>query len=455
MKQAYLALLAVLSIYGPAHTQNTQQIGTTTVTIDTLISTMTVPWEIQLESDDFLWVTERGGIVSRIDLATGAKDTVLDLTGEILAQSESGLLGLALHPIFEITPEVFLVYTYGPADSEGYFHERLVKYEFNDTVLINPQILIDDIPTWQNHAGSRLFFLPDQTLLMSTGERYQPELAQDSSSLAGKFLRLGPNGEIPYNNPDTTSYIYTMGHRNAQGIAMLPDSTIIISEHGPTTDDELSILEPGNNYGWPLIHGFCDENFEDAPCATGLYTEPIHNWTPTIATSDLVYYQNPYFPEWDNRLLMTTLNGQRLVAMELNAAHNDVVDEDHYFTGEFGRLRDIAVGYNKEIYIATNTGSAGAHPIIRITPPYFASVGENDPLAFTIYPNPAHDYLTVDLPLVNAKVRILDMNGREVFAVDHVEAYNKIPLTTIQPGFYMVEVIQPGMTPGKQRLQKL
>lgn len=453
MKQLYTALAALVSFSGAAQTE--EIIGTTTVQIDTLVSNMTIPWEIQIENDDYLWVTERGGIVSRVDMITGEKDTVLDLTGTVLAQSESGLLGLALHPAFAVTPEVFLVYTYGPADGQGYYHERLVKYEWNDTTLINPVTLIDDIPTWQNHAGSRLMVLPDQTLLMSTGERYQEELAQDPESLAGKFLRLNLDGTIPHDNPDTSSYIYTLGHRNAQGIVVMPDSTVIISEHGPQTDDELSILEAGNNYGWPLVHGFCDESFETGPCGTGLYTEPIYAWTPTIATSDLVYYQNPYFPEWDNRLLMTTLNGQRLVALSLNGSYTAVTDEDQYFQGDFGRLRDIAVTSDKRILIASNTGTPGQHAIIRISPPYFIGLSENENLPFTVSPNPATDYIRIDHPVLDATVRVLELNGREVLNWQHVETGNQLPVSLLTPGFYMLEVSQNGGEPERIRIQKM
>jgi aldose sugar dehydrogenase len=454
MRQLYIALL--LAIPTGTFAQTTQLIGTTEVAIDTVISNMTIPWEIQLENDDFLWVTERRGIVSRIDLSSGEKTVVLDLTGTVVAQSESGLLGMALHPAFSVTSEVFLVYTHGPIDGNGYYFERLVKYTFNgEDSLMNEEILIDNIPAWINHAGSRLFVLPDQTLLMSTGERYQPELSQDSNSLAGKYLRLNLDGTIPLDNPDTTSYIYTMGHRNSQGICILPDSTIIISEHGPTTDDEVSILEAGNNYGWPLIYGFCDENFEDVPCATGLYTEPIYHWSPTIAPSDLVYYENPDFPEWHQRLLMTTLNGQRLVTLKLNGDYDAVTDEDQYLQGQFGRLRDIAVSSDKIIYIATNTGANNAQPIIRITPPYFNSVNELAEQPFVIYPNPAADYVTVDLALQDATIRILDLNGREVMSVKHVETNDKVSLVNLQQGFYMLEVSQTGMAPTQQRLQKI
>ncbi|WP_294669693.1 PQQ-dependent sugar dehydrogenase [uncultured Fluviicola sp.] len=431
-------LLFIVSLgFAPmVHAQGTQVVGTTTLYIDTLASNLQTPWEIKV-NDNYLWVTERVGKVSRINLQTGVKSEVLNLTSTVNQTGESGMLGMAFHPDFSVTPEVFLVYTYGTADAEGFFKERLVKYTFNGTNLVNEVILLDDILAWGAHNGSRLHFLPDGTLLMSTGECYEDQLAQDPASLSGKYLRLTVSGGIPADNPTPGSYVYSMGHRNSQGIVELPNGKIVISEHGPSTDDELTVLESGKNYGWPLIHGFCDETFENTPCATGLYTEPIHAWTPTIATSDLVYYQNAAFPEWDNRLLMVTLNGQRVVAMELNSQTTEVTDEDQYFQGLFGRLRDIAIGPNKEIYIATNSGT---NPIIKMVPSNPLSVSEFESQVPLVMPNPAESYIQLVDNRQADQVSILDLNGKTILELKNVEAGNQIDITKLAQGTYSLEV---------------
>lgn len=433
-KLLYIGLFGFVPM---VHSQTTQQVGATTVYIDTLATNSSIPWEITLEGEDYLWITERAGLVSRIDLLTGVKDTVLDIRNEVHTVGESGLLGMALHPNFPVIAEVFLVYTYGPEDSQGYFKERLVKYTYNGTDLAPQDTLIDSILAYANHNGSRLHFLQDHTLLMSTGECSQAMLAQDSASLSGKYLRVNTDGTIPADNPYPGSYIYTMGHRNSQGICTLPNGKILVTEHGPTTDDELQVLEPGKNYGWPLIHGFCDEAFENTPCATGLYQEPIHAWTPTIAVNDLVYYDNPAFPEWDQRLLMTTLNGQRLVAMKLNSSTTAVEDEDQYFQGQFGRLRDIAIGPNLELYVATNSGT---NPILRITPPNSLGVKELQARVSMIVPNPADSYIQLSPADPAEQVSILDMNGKTVLELKQVEAGEHIDITRLASGTYSVEV---------------
>lgn len=452
MKFKYLLFVVSLVIVPVVHSQTSQQVGSTTVYIDTLANNLSTPWEIKLEGSNYLWVTERSGLISRIDLNTGIKSVVLDLTATVHAVGESGLLGLALHPNFPTTPEVFFVYTYGPEDGQGYFKERLVKYTFNGTNLINPTILIDNILAWANHNGSRLHFLPDNTLLMSTGECYVDQLAQDSSSLSGKYLRVNTNGTIPANNPIAGSYVYSMGHRNSQGICALPNGKIVISEHGPSTDDEFQVLEAGKNYGWPLIHGFCDEGFENTPCATGLYQEPIRAWTPTIAPSDLVYYENPGFPEWNNRVLMVTLNGQRVVAMELNAQTTAVVDEDQYFFAQFGRLRDIAIGPNKEIYIATNSGS---NPIIRIKPPNTLGIKDLGPEPSLVVPNPAEIYIQLSSNSRAEQLTILDLNGKTVMELKNVEVGEQIDISRLATGTYSVEIKFEGNTQvQRQKLMK-
>ncbi|TSJ47932.1 PQQ-dependent sugar dehydrogenase [Fluviicola chungangensis] len=432
-----ILFIVLLGFVPLVHAQTAQQVGATTVYIDTLATNSSVPWEITLEGENYLWVTERDGLVSRINLLTGIKDTVLDIRNDIHAVGESGLLGMALHPDFPVIAEVFLVYTYGPEDSQGYFNECLVKYTYDGTDLTIQDTLIDSILAYSNHDGSRLHFLPDKTLLMSTGECSQDQLAQDPNSLSGKYLRVNTDGTIPDDNPDPGSYIYTMGHRNSQGICTLPNGTVIISEHGPTTDDELSVLEPGKNYGWPLVHGFCDEPFEDTPCATGLYQEPIYAWTPTIATADLVYYDNLAFPEWDQRILLTTLNGQRLVALKLNATASAVIDEDQYFFGQFGRLRDIAIGPNLEIYIATNSGT---NPIIKIITPNSLGVKEFDANASLVIPNPADNYIQLMPGNAAEQVSILDLNGKTVLEFKNVEAGQHLDITKLATGTYAVEV---------------
>src|SRR5207253_7798708 len=137
-------------------------------------------------------------------------------------------------PDFPATSEVFLVYTYGILSD---IKERLVKYTYQNGQLGNPIVLLDSIKGNVGHCGSRLLFLPDKTLLMTTGEAHNGPLAQDLNSRNGKILRLNTNGSVPADNPIPNSYVYTWGHRNPQGLTLGPNGIVYSSEHGPTNDD--------------------------------------------------------------------------------------------------------------------------------------------------------------------------------------------------------------------------
>lgn len=440
--------------------QNTQTIGNTVVEIDTVASGLDIPWEIQVDSSQqYLWVTERVGRVRRIDLGTGENVVVLDYTDSVEAYGEAGMLGMALHPEFESHRWVYITYCYGPRDANDYFFERVSRFHYNGTNLVNEEILLDSIGAYGNHNGSRLLFLQDGTLLMSTGDHNVPASAQDSASLNGKFLRLNADGSIPSDNPDPQSYVYTSGHRNPQGVLQLSSGKIISSEHGPDSDDEINIIEAGNNYGWPLIYGFCDEPFEDDPCATLLYTEPRYHWTPTIAPNDLVYYDNTAFPEWNTRLLMTSLKDETLYAIQMeftgdNEIGDNVADVDTYFSQQFGRLRDIAVDSLKRIYLATNSGDAGTQAIIRLTPPNMLSVSEHSLSATTVFPNPATKEFAVSGEFEN--LVILDNSGRIISEIEGPGTkLTWIDVAHLRAGSYIVRVKTMGGDYESLILQKI
>ena len=192
--------------FTPVFSQSILTLGTTTVAVDTVASNLDVPWEILYGSDDHLWITERKGLVSRIDPVNKTKKVILDLTAKVRASGESGMLGMAFHPDFPATPEVFIAYNYGMLS----IYLRLVKYSYTGGALTNSIVLIDSIWGAGNHDGARLLFMPDKTLLLTTGDAGQSQLSQNMQSLNGKILRLNTNGSIPADNPYPNSYIYCL-----------------------------------------------------------------------------------------------------------------------------------------------------------------------------------------------------------------------------------------------------
>ncbi len=352
-----LSLLFVLLIG-----QNTEA---QTITLDSTVLTqrdvatgLQIPWEILWAPDNYIWTTERRGRVIRINPVNGNQTVVLDIASEVEGgvNGEPGLMGMAFHPDFANTPKVFLVYNFA---SGWNTLERLVSYDWNGTNLSNEVILIDDIPGANIHNGSRLLISTDGKILMTTGDTGSSNLSQNMNSLNGKLLRINLDGTIPDDNPMANSYIYSFGHRNAQGLAYGANGQLYSSEHGAQQSDEFNRIVEGANHGWPTVQGACNTSTEINYCNANNVVEPLKEWSPCIAVNGIEYYNHPAIPEWENSFLMAVLGGlsggaERISILHLNADGTTIESEDQYFDN-FGRLRDVCV--NPEtgcVYIATN-----------------------------------------------------------------------------------------------------
>ena len=385
LKATILGVLLILSIGGNAQTIS---LDSTTLKVDTLITGLNVPWEILWGPDDHIWMTERQGKVSRVDPQTGNRMVILDISsangGPVHQVNEAGLLGMALHPNFPDSSYVYLVYTYRPTST---ILERMVRYEYNGTALVSPQTLIENIPGNGTHNGSRLVFGPDRKLYMTTGDAQNQPSAQNINSLNGKTLRFNLDGSVPSDNPIVGSYVYSWGHRNHQGLVFGPTGILYSSEHGPNLDDELNIIYPARNHGWPTVNGFCNTTNEIAFCADSNVVEPLVSWTPTIAPSDLIYYDHPSIPEWQGTLIMTVLKDKYFIVLTLNAAGDSVLSQTSYLVNQKGRLRDVCAAPDGTIYLATNGASwsnvdPNTHSIIRIRNANYV-----EPLAVNVGPD--------------------------------------------------------------------
>ena len=399
-------LLFTLLLYLCSLTIGQAQIALDSTVLDTttIVTGLDIPWEIQWGPDGWIWVTERYGRLGRVDPDMGTHQVLLDLSSTVHQVGESGLLGMVLHPNFADTPQVFIVYTYRDNNN---FSERLVRYDYNSTTatLHSSLILIDNIPANNIHNGARLLILPDRTLLMTTGDAGNIALSQDITSLNGKVLRLNLDGSIPTDNPFQGSAVWSWGHRNAQGLYLGPNGIIYSSEHGPTNDDEMNILERGRNYGWPYVEGYCNTNFEAQFCADSNVVEPIEAWTPTVATSDLIWYDHPAIPEFRNSLLMTTLKDQKVIQLQLDPTHRQVVGSVDLFSRYWGRLRDICTSPDGRIFLATSGLSWGntqpfTHSIIEIKNTNYTNVSKPQAAAVqvAIYPNPTSNQSRLRIP---------------------------------------------------------
>jgi len=452
MKFIPLVSILLLSIwsYQPAQAQIT--LDQTTVDTTTIISGIDIPWEIIWGPDDFIWMTERYGRISKVNPTTGAQETLLTLT-DVRATGESGLLGMVLHPNFIDTPWVYVAYTYLQGSA---IRERILRLNYSPTAgtLARADTLVEGIIGASTHNGCRLLITPDRKLLFSTGDAQNQPSAQSRSSLSGKVLRMNLDGSIPSDNPDAGSALWSLGHRNVQGMLLHPNGKIYLSEHGPNTDDEINILHRNRNYGWPDVTGPCDAQSELQFCLLNEVVEPIAWWTPTIAPSDLLWYDHPAIPELQNRLLVTTLKNKRIYSLELNSSGDSVLAQRQWFNNTFGRIRDICTDGEGNLYVATNgqnwsNDAPFTHSIVKISNPAYVPTAikkEDNSLAVRIYGNKlsAESHLLADESALGALVLLYDVTGRLMKQEILSNTELRLGEWSLPAGIYQLVIIKGG-----------
>jgi len=336
----------------PSNGDTDEPVVDATLTDNVLTQGLSYPWEVLYGPDNKLWITERGGKISRVDPSTGAVTPVITLT-DVVAQGEGGLLGMVLHPDFTATPEVFVAYNY---NKNGVYTKKVVKFTYNGTTLINPVVLLDNVPAAVNHNGTRLAISPDKKLFITSGDAATSSRAQDQNNTAGKIQRINLDGSIPADNPIPGSSLWSYGHRNPQGLVFVGDR-LYSSEHGNTTDDEVNIIQKGRNFGWPNVEGFCATGTEPSFCTLNNVVEPIFAWSPTIAPSGIDYYNNDAIPQWKNSLLLAVLKDSELLQLKLNATGDKVDVVNTFYKSTYGRLRDVAISPDGAVFIITSNGN--------------------------------------------------------------------------------------------------
>jgi glucose/arabinose dehydrogenase len=322
------------------------------IDIQVLTQNLNFPWELVWGPDNMLWMTERGGKVSRVNPSNGSLDVLITVP-DVKSIGEGGLLGMVLHPDFSTNPYVFLVYNY---EKSGIYTEKIVRYTYNGTTLINPIIILDNIPAANFHNGARLLISTDLKLFISTGDATNQQTAQSLNSRSGKILRINLDGTIPSDNPISGNPLWSYGHRNPQGL-VFANGKLYSSEHGPDKDDEINVITKNRNYGWPSVNGFCNESAEQSFCNANNVAEPLKSWTPTIAVSGFDFYNNEALSQLKNSLILATLKDQTLYQLKLNLTGDKIEETKELFRGTYGRLRDVCVGADGKIYVATSNGS--------------------------------------------------------------------------------------------------
>jgi len=444
-----LILLLLTSLIVDA--QRTLNLGNTTLTEREVAVNLDVPWEILWGSDNHIWATERGGRVIRIKPNTGNTKVILDIRDKVYVESESGLLGMAFHPRFDEVPLLYIVYCSGSFNDTNI---QLVSYEWNGQDLINETLLLNAMTDRFVffHYGSRILITEDEKIFMTIGEGGSPRVAQNKDELFGKLLRINLDGSIPDDNPTPGSYIYSYGHRNSQGLAFSPSGRLYSSEHGNETSDEINIIIPNRNYGWPEVEGECNTPAEINFCNEENVVEPITEWTPCIAISDIEFYNHEAIPEWQGKLLMTALGGfegsdPRVSTIELSDDGSEFINEEIYFT-DYGRIRDLCINPNNgSIYFATNGQSypgIGPNRIIEYRNLDFIGTTieetENENQFLKVFPNiittPSNCTITCSDNYVNKSIAFYSYNGELSKTIVLNSNENQVNLGDLPAGKY-------------------
>ena len=315
-----------------------------------------VPWALAFAPDGALYVTERPGRIRVV--RDGRLDPTPLATLAVAAVGEGGLMGLALDPAFAATGRLYVCYT---AARAGRIVNRVTTLVVRGHGAEAERALLDDIPGASVHDGCRLKFGPDGKLYVTTGDAGDGRLAQRRESPAGKILRLNHDGSVPADNPFPGSPVYSLGHRNVQGIAWDAGGRLFASEHGPSGfpggHDEINLIRPGRNYGWPDVYGTGGEP---------RYVDPlVESGRDTWAPSGIAIL--------GDHLYVTALRGRRLLRMRLTA-EGGIPEVTAWLAGAHGRLRDVVVGPDGALYVATSNRDGRGSPaadddrILRVVP---------------------------------------------------------------------------------------
>lgn len=335
-----------------------------------LAQDLNFPWSLNFLPDASIIITERVGNL-RV-FKQGKLSAPFSGVPEVFAKSQGGLFDVLLDPDFIRNQKIYLSFAHGELESN---RTKVVSALLGEGEILNIKEIFSVSPSKDTpvHYGGRMTLLPDNTLLLTTGDGFDyREKAQDLSSQLGKIIRINLDGSIPKDNPfvsdaDADNAVYSYGHRNPQAILFDKHrNKIIMHEHGPAGGDEVNFIEAGNNYGWPVItHG---RDYSGASISP--FTEyqnmqqPLLHWTPSIAPSGMAVYYGEQFPELNGALLAGALAGKevRLILMNQNKPHKQL----SLFKNLKQRIRDVRIGPDGAIYLLTDSENGQLIKVTRV-----------------------------------------------------------------------------------------
>ena len=339
-------------------------------TLETVADDLNYPWSIAfLPEGDYL-VAMRSGEVRRIS-AQGVISPALEGLPDSYVLSQGGYFDITLDPNFADNQRIYLSFAYGTPEQNG---TRIVSGRLNGDRVENvtPIFTVAPLKDTAVHYGGKMLFLPDGTLAMTTGDGFEyREAAQDTFNLMGKIIRINSDGSIPADNPYASNglgnaAVWSYGHRNPQGLVLDKTTGRLYShEHGAKGGDELNLIKPDTNYGWPAVTkgvNYSGAYVSPLRSAPGV-EEPLTFWDPSIGASGLAIYEGDAFPDWQGKLFVGALVDEEVRMLTLS--DGAVTDEQAMFSEIGARIRDVRTGPDGMLYLLTDSEQG---KVIRVIP---------------------------------------------------------------------------------------
>jgi len=325
---------------------------------ETIVSNLDDAWSFDFLNENQIIFTEQPGKLKIVTISSGE---ILNVEGAPRVQyaSQGGLSEIVLDPDFKKNNTLYL--TYSALNESGKSTLFLMSAELSNNSLINKKVIFEAnafrrVPI---HLGAKIDFLSDGTLLLTSGDGFDyKEQAQSLNNHFGKIIRINKDGSVPFDNPFVDipyalPEIFSYGHRNMQGLVVMEDGRIFEHEHGPRGGDEFNLIESGKNYGWPAITYGIDYSGAVISPFTEIdgMEQPLKYWVPSIAPSDMIYYDGDLYPELRNSFLITALKSKDVKKIKKT---NNIFSEESIFSNLKSRLRSIGISPSGEIYLLTD-----------------------------------------------------------------------------------------------------
>jgi len=345
----------------------------------TVVDGLVHPWSMAFLPDGDMLITERPGRVRIVRNGTLLFDPVPGVP-EVLSQGQGGLLDVMPHPDFASNHLLYLSYSKPIGDGSS-ATTAVVRGTFENDLLSNVEEIFEAASRGRGHYGSRLAFDGEGHLFISVGDRQAPSTgdleihpAQDRSNNHGTINRINDDGSVPEDNPfigeaNIRPEIWSYGHRNPQGLIIHPETgDLWATEHGPQGGDELNLIRPGVNYGWPVV-GYGVNYGSGSVIHEGTHRDgiqpPIHFWVPSIATAGMMVYTGDRFPAWRGNIFVGGMAGQQLARLTMDG---QVVEVEETLLNGLGRIRDVRQGRDGYIYVAVDDRGGAPTAVYRMEP---------------------------------------------------------------------------------------